>query len=102
VADFIDRIRQEVTRNNYVITHHARQRKGERQVGYQEIMATILHGEVIERHPHATPYPKCLFMYLVRPNDPLYVSCGFDGQRAYIITVHWFDPEKWIDRRTRR
>jgi hypothetical protein len=34
--------------------------------------------------------------------EPLYVSCAFDGQTAYIITVHWYDPSVWIDPWTRR
>ena len=42
------------------------------------------------------------FAHRVRAGEPLYVACGFDGYRAHIITVHWMDPEKWIDWRTRR
>ena len=102
MPDFTDRIRQEVARNNYIVSHHAIVRMGLRQVLEEEVIQTILDGEVIERLPRAKPYPKCLFMYPVRPDEPLYVSCGFDGRRAYIITAHWFDPEKWIDWRTRR
>ena len=104
MPDFTDLIRQEVSRNNYVISHHARQRKNERGMTYREITETILRGEIIEQHPHADPHPKCLFMHPVRPGEPLYVACGYNARqkRAMIITVHWFDPEKWIDWRTRR
>jgi hypothetical protein len=104
MPDFIDHIRQEVACNNYVISHHARQRKNQRRMTYREITDTILNGEVIEQHPQASPFPKCLFMHPVRPDDPLYVACGYQDtpKRAIIITVHWFDPEKWIDWRTRR
>jgi hypothetical protein len=34
--------------------------------------------------------------------EPLYVSCAFDGNRAYIITVHRYDSERWLDPWTRR
>jgi hypothetical protein len=40
-------------------------------------------------------------MALVR-EEPLYVSCAFDGSYAYIITVHWYDPAKWVDPWTRK
>ena len=51
---------------------------------------------------YTKPHPKCLFVHRVRADEPLYVACGFDGYRAHIITVHWLDPENWIDWRTRR
>jgi hypothetical protein len=34
----------------------------------------------------------------------LYVAVGYDEEHdlAHIVTVHWQDPSKWIDDRTRR
>jgi hypothetical protein len=29
--------------------------------------------------------------------EPLYVSCAFDGELAYIVTVHWYDASMWVD-----
>jgi len=74
---------------------------GQRKVSDDDVKWVILQGETIENHPDAYPFPKALFMAVVREN-PLYVSASFDGQFAYIITVHWFDPEVWIDAVTRR
>ena len=98
----VDRIREAVSQGNYLITRHARMRKGLRKVLDREIVQTVVQGEVVEEYPQARPFPKCLFMYPVRPGEPLYVSCAFDGVQAHIITVHWFDPDRWIDWRTRR
>ena len=100
--DFTDHIRKQVTRSNYVISHHAIVRMGLRQVLEDEVVQTVLNGKVIERNPNSRPFPQCLFMYPVRPTEPLYVACGYGRGRAHIITVHWFDPDKWIDWRTRR
>ncbi len=104
MPDFTDLIRQAVANNNYRITPHARRRKNERGVEEREVIATILQGEVIERHPDAPPLPKCLFMHEARPGQPLYVSCAYNEQRrqARIITIHWRDDDKWLDWRTRR
>ena len=41
-------------------------------------------------------------MQMVREKEPLYVSLGFTGEWVIIITVHWYDPRKWIDPCTRR
>ena len=104
MADFTDLIRQAVARNNYVMTHHARQRKGIREIEDREIAHAILHGEAIEHSPHAQPHPKCLFMYPVRADEPLYVACAYNARQniAIIVTVHWYDSDKWIDWRTRK
>ena len=104
MPNLIDEIRAAVELSNYIISRHARQRKNHRGMTYQEIIQTILQGEVIEQSPNASPHPKCLFMHPVRPVEPLYVACGYNARQkhAIIITVHWYDPEKWIDWRTRR
>ena len=104
MLDFTDLIRQAVANNRYKLTLHARERKNGRGVEEREIMEAVQRGEVIERYAQAQPYPKCLFMYPVRPGHPLYVSCAYNEarQEARIVTIHWFDAGKWIDWRTRR
>ena len=81
---------------------HARQRKAQRKIYQWEIKKVLLEGQIIEQHPKAKPFPKCLILGFVRKDEPLYVSCGFDGGYLYIITVYWYDPRKWIDPWTRR
>jgi hypothetical protein len=34
--------------------------------------------------------------------EPLYVSCAFNGSFAYIITVHRYDANLWRDPWTRK
>jgi len=97
----IGELQKAVSQNRYLIATHAKQRMGLRRVSDEDIKRVIASGEAIERYPDARPFPKALFMALVERN-PLYVSCAFDGHYAYIITVHWYDPEMWIDPRTRR
>jgi len=41
-------------------------------------------------------------MDFIRNKEPLYVSCGFNGNYVYLITVYWYDPKKWIDPWTRK
>ena len=104
MPNFIDEIRKAVARNNYIISRHARQRKNQRGMTYREITQTILQGEVVEQSPNASPHAKYLFMHPVRPGKPLYVACGYNARQkhAIIITVHWYDPDKWINWHTRR
>ena len=74
---------------------------GLRRVSHEHVKYVIASGDVIEEHPGNQPDPKVLLMAHVG-NEPLYVSCAFDGSYAYIVTVHWYDPTRWIDPWTRR
>jgi len=97
----IFKLRNAVSQNRYFITTHAKERMGQRQVADADIIPVIGSGDVIESYADATPYPKALFMAQVQ-GEPLYVSCAFDGTYAHIITVHWYDPNRWVDPWTRR
>lgn len=94
-------LRRAVQENRYLITTHAMRRMGLRRVLHDDIKQVIASGDVIEEYPDNLSYPKILLMSHVR-EEPLYVSCAFDGSYAYIVTVHWYDPTRWIDPWTRR
>jgi hypothetical protein len=98
----IEKIRQAVQANKIEISGHAKKRMGRRKIKFKEVVEIILRGEIIEQSARAKPYPKCLILGFVREKDPLYVSCAFNGETVYIITVHWYDPEKWVDPWTRK
>jgi Domain of unknown function (DUF4258) len=99
-VDLADR-RRAVQENRYLITTHAMRRIGYRKVSHDDIKRVIAKGDVIEQHLDNVPDPKLLLMAHIR-DEPLYVSCAFDGRYAYIVTVHWYDPARWIDPWTRR
>lgn len=92
----IDKVREAVRKGHVNIRYHARRRMAERNIYYEDIVKVIMEGEVVEEYPEAHPFPAYLVLGLVK-NNPLYVVCSFDGETAYIITVHWLDPEKWIE-----
>jgi hypothetical protein len=98
----IEKIRQAVQANKIEISGHAKKPMGRRKIKFKEVVEIILSGEIIEQSPRDKPYPKCLILGFVREKEPLYVSCAFDGEIVYIITVHWQDPEKWLDPWTRK
>ena len=94
-------LRKAVRERRYRFTTHAAQRIGERNISILEVIAVIEAGEVVEEHPEDQPHPKVLLMGRIK-GVPMYVSCAFDGRHAHIITVHWYDENKWIDPWTRR
>lgn len=97
----LEALRKAVQESRYLITTHAVQRMGTRKVSHDDIKQVIASGDLIEEYPRNLPDPKVLLMAHVR-EEPLYVSCAFDGSYAYIVTVHWYDRTRWLDPWTRR
>lgn len=94
-------LREKWKKGLWDVTGHARKRMGLRKITMEEVGSVIMEGEVIEDYPEDKPYPSCLIMGKIREGFPLYVVCGL-GDKVYVITAHWLDPEKWLDPKTRR
>lgn len=97
----LDQIRRKLLREDYKISRHAQKRSDARGISLKEIKYVILTGEIIENYPNDKPYQSCLIMGYVRTHQPLYILCAL-GEIVHIVTVHWLDPEKWLDPKTRR
>ena len=100
----IARIREAARVYKIRFQKHALQRANEKDVSFEDIRSVIVNGEVIETYPSAFPLPKCLIVGMVKDQIPLYVSVAYDEkiERVRVITVHWQDPEKWINYQTRK
>jgi len=97
----IERIKEIFQSGKVRFSSHAQKRIDERQVLISEIENVLFNGEIIEAYPDDKPCPSYLILGYVRNNEPLYILCAVEKYLT-IITVHWFDPEKWINHRTRR
>ena len=51
--------------------YHALQRARQRGISRHQAKDVIRNGGIIEAHPEAEPFPKCLLMAEVRPGKPL-------------------------------
>lgn len=75
----------------------------ERGITRQEVIQTLLFGEVIERYPEDRPLPSCLLLYC---NDqPLHVVAAVDEavELVYVVTAYRPDHDHFgPDFRTRR
>ena len=97
----IEKIRRKINNGAFQITRHCQRRCDGRGITLTEIKHVITEGEVIEAYPKDSPYPSCLILGYVHSSEPLYVLCAL-GSIVHIITVHWLDPAKWLDPKTRR
>lgn len=101
ISEMLEIIRKKFLNKEYKITKHAQKRCDTRGISLEEIKQVITTGEIIETYPGDKPYPSCLILGYVRKSQPLYVLCAL-SEVVHIITVHWLDPAKWLDPKTRR
>jgi hypothetical protein len=78
---------------NIAITQHLMSRMRERNIRYDDVIAAVMSGEVIEDYPDAHPFPACLILG-VAPY-PLHVVCGLGNGKLFIITAYRPDTGKW-------
>ena len=97
----IEQIREKFLNQEYKITRHAQRRCDSKGILLTEIQLVICTGEIIESYPDDKPYPSFLVLGYVRHHEPLYVLCAL-SESVHLITIHWLDPEKWLDPKTRR
>ncbi len=90
-----------VKKGKYLITLHAQKRMDQRGITIEELKEIIYHGSIVEEYKDDKPYPSCLIMGRVKGGFPLYAVCALE-KKVHIVTVHWLDPEKWLDPTTRR
>jgi hypothetical protein len=103
VAINIQKVREAAKANRIRWRYHSLLRASERGITRELALRVIDKGEILEEHPYAKPFPKCLMMATLESDRPLYVALGYDKEDyIYTITVHWLDPEKWEDPWTRR
>ncbi len=54
----IDRIKNWVSRDQFIIKDHARQKAFEREISTDQIIGAILNGEIVSRNNDHTPCPR--------------------------------------------
>jgi hypothetical protein len=97
----IEKIADLIRKRKYRLTVHAQKRMDQRGITLDELKEIFMNGAIVEEYPDDKPYPSCLIMGRIRGGFPLYAVVGVE-KIIHVITVHWLDPSKWLDPKTRR
>lgn len=86
------------------ITDHAEEEAWNDTLSLADVYTTVLGGEVIEDYPADKPYPSCLVLGRTAGSDPVHSVWAYNPQTewAVLVTVYRPDPNRWIERKTRR
>ena len=98
------RIHDAIRSNRIRITNHATDEAEDDDLLLDEILASVLIGELIEQYPNDRPYPSCLIYGVDTTGDAIHSVWAYneDTEWAVLITVYRPDPARWIDGRMRR
>ncbi|HHT9125658.1 MAG TPA: DUF4258 domain-containing protein [Candidatus Brocadiia bacterium] len=82
------------------MTDHAFLKAFKEGVSINDILHTILNGEIIENYPDRS---RCLIYCLLPSYVPLHVVVGYEwGEEIDIVTVYIPDKRQWIKGRIRK
>jgi hypothetical protein len=100
----IESILESIEANRIRITDHADEEAYNDRLSFDEILASISGGEMIEQYSEDKPYPSCLILSKNVKDEPIHTVWAYnhEAQSSVLITVYRPDPEQWIDGRIRR
>lgn len=66
-----------------------------RKIVKEDIMESILEGEIIEDYPDSFPFSSCLLYGMISKEKVIHVVLGYDGEHLYVVTVYIPDDRKF-------
>ncbi len=99
----IEQIREKVVQGQFEFTRHAVDQSILRHISVQELLESIIAGEIIEDYPDDKYGPSCLIFGLTLSGRPLHIQCSYPTRPLVkIVTLYEPDPSQWIDFKVRR
>lgn len=76
-------------------TQHFADRIFKRGIEYDDIIHTIMSGEIIEHYPDDYPHPSGLILGYDADSKPLHTVVGLGSGAIYLITAYYPSVDKW-------
>jgi len=100
----IEQIRELIKKpDNIIWSVHAAKRLISRGITRNEVIDSIISGEIIEEYPDTYPHPSCLVCGCSKKGRILHTCIGSDGISVWVITAYIPSLDKFMeDWKTRR
>ncbi len=100
IDDFIDAIRHD----RVYIIDHADERANQHSLSLDEILLSVVRGDIIEAYPDRIPRPRCLISGDNSSHEPIHSVWEYtlQSQLATLITTYRPNPDDWEDWNSRR
>ena len=98
--DIVNAIKSEQFR----ITDHAYEEALSDNLTFEEVLTSVIRGEIIEQYPTDKPYPSCRIFGENCRREPVHSVWAYNRENSWavVITVYRPDPKRWIAFKTRR
>jgi hypothetical protein len=95
IKQIIDAIKNDRIR----ITDHADEEAHEDNLGFDDILFSVINGKIIEEYAKDKPYPSCLVFGMNPIGEPIHSVWAYNIENlwAVLITVYRPDPSRWIN-----
>lgn len=99
-SSFLKEIQQKVKKNSFKLSLHAHKERMEETITTEEIIESILKGQIIEDYPKYYKGHCCLIAGCYRKKY-IHIVCGIKDKEVIIITVYTPKLPKWKNYKTR-
>ena len=92
----IDTLRQKISRGQVEYSLHAVRQMIAREISPEEVVQTMLAGEVIENYPDDKYGPSCLVCGMTKSSRVLHVQCTHPSRPLVkVVTAYEPGPAEW-------
>lgn len=100
----INEIRSAINLEKVIISRHAKEEAENDDVSLEEIIFSVMNGEIIENYPDDFPFPSCLILGTNQQQEPIHSVWAYNENTdfAVLITVYRPDFNMWSEWRVRK
>jgi len=102
--DILEKIKSAVVKGRINMTDHADEELANDEILDNDLLHSVLQGEIIEDYPDDKPFPRCLVYGKDQKERHIHSVWAYSVEHdiAIVITGYIPDPDRWIDHKIRR
>lgn len=100
----INQIRLAINLEKVIISRHGREEAENDDLSLEEIIFSVMNGEIIENYPDDFPFPSCLILGTNQDREPIHSVWAYNENTGFavLITVYRPDFNMWSEWRIRK
>ncbi len=100
----INEIRSAINLEQVIISRHAKEEAENDDLSLEEIIFSVMNGEIIENYPDDFPFPSCLILGRNQEKEPIHSVWAYNENTGFavLITVYRPDFNMWSEWRVRK
>jgi len=102
--DILEKIKSAIVKGRINMTDHADEELANDEILDEDLLRSVLHGEIIEEYLDDKPFPSCLIYGKDQKERHIHSVWAYSAEHdiAIVITGYIPDPDRWIDHSIRR